>query len=132
MLRFDETLHEAAGHVVDREPDVFRRRQRERDLGGRAERIWATRLEGEETVVREGIHRMYEKQEDVFYYLTVMNEPYPMPAMPDGVKGGILRGLYRFKASPRKREKRKAHLFGSGAILNEVLKAQRILATWRR
>jgi pyruvate dehydrogenase E1 component len=78
-------------------------------------------------IVREGIHRMYEKQEDVFYYLTVMNEPYPMPAMPDGVKDGVLRGLYRFKASPRKREKRKAHLFGSGAILNEVLKAQKIL-----
>jgi pyruvate dehydrogenase E1 component len=78
-------------------------------------------------IIREGIYRMFEKQEDVFYYLTVMNEPYTMPAMPDGVKEGILKGLYKFKASERKAGPR-AHLFGSGTILNEALKAQEILA----
>ncbi len=80
-------------------------------------------------IIRDGIKRMYEDQESVFYYITVMNENYPMPAMPDGkdVKEGILKGLYRFKASSKKRAKLRAHLFGSGAILNEALKAQQIL-----
>ncbi len=78
-------------------------------------------------IIREGIYRMYEKQEDVFYYLTVMNEPYPMPPMPEGVKDGILRGMYRLKRSAKKRAARRAHLFGSGTILNEALKAQKIL-----
>jgi len=80
-------------------------------------------------IIREGIYRMYEKQEDVFYYLTVTNEFYRMPAMPRGVKAGILKGMYRFKAGPKKRGKARAHLLGSGAILNEVLRAQEILHT---
>ena len=78
-------------------------------------------------IIREGIRRMYEKQEDVFYYLTVENENYAQPAMPKGVKKGILQGMYRYKASSHKRAQLRAQLFGSGPILNEVLKAQKIL-----
>ena len=65
--------------------------------------------------------------EDIFYYLTVENETYPMPAMPEGVEQGILKGMYRFKTAAKKRTKLKAHLFGSGAILNKALEAQEIL-----
>jgi pyruvate dehydrogenase E1 component len=78
-------------------------------------------------IVREGIRRMYVEQEDIFYYMTVGNEQYPMPAMPEGVEDGILKGLYKFNASPKKRAKLKAQLFGSGAIMNKVLEAQQIL-----
>jgi pyruvate dehydrogenase E1 component len=70
---------------------------------------------------------MYEKQEDIFYYVTVMNENYAQPAIPgDDIKEGILKGLYKFRAS-KKRTTAKAHLLGSGAILNEALKAAEIL-----
>ncbi|MFC2139477.1 pyruvate dehydrogenase (acetyl-transferring), homodimeric type [Bacteroidota bacterium] len=78
-------------------------------------------------IIRDGIYRMYEKQEEVFYYLTVMNENYPMPPMPKGSKDGILKGMYKFKKSKKKEAKAKAHLMGSGTIMNEVLKAQEIL-----
>jgi pyruvate dehydrogenase E1 component len=78
-------------------------------------------------IVRDGIRRMYVEREDVFYYLTVENEQYPMPAIPAGAEEGILRGLYRFRASPQKRSQPKAHLFGSGAIMNKAMEAQRIL-----
>ena len=77
-------------------------------------------------IIRDGIRRMYEEQEKVFYYITVMNENYPMPAMPKGVKEGIIKGMYKFKASSKK-SKLKANLFGSGTILNEVIKAGEIL-----
>jgi pyruvate dehydrogenase E1 component len=78
-------------------------------------------------IVRDGIRRMYEEQEKVFYYITVMNENYAMPPMPEGVKEGILKGMYKFKASLKKTLKLKVNLFGSGTIMNEVLKAQEIL-----
>jgi pyruvate dehydrogenase E1 component len=78
-------------------------------------------------IIRDGIRRMYEEQEKVFYYLTVMNENYSMPPMPKGVKEGILKGMYKFKASSKKSLKLKAHLFGSGTIINEVIKASEIL-----
>jgi pyruvate dehydrogenase E1 component len=78
-------------------------------------------------IVRDGIKRMYVNQEDVFYYLTVENEPYPMPAQPEGSTEGILRGLYRFRPAAVDAPHR-AHLFGSGAILNSALRAQEILA----
>jgi pyruvate dehydrogenase E1 component len=80
-------------------------------------------------IIRDGIRRMYEEQESIFYYLTVENENYPMAPMPDGdgVKEGILKGMYKFRASGKKRAKLHAQLFGSGAILNEVLKAQKLL-----
>jgi len=80
-------------------------------------------------IIRDGIRRMYEEQEKVFYYITVMNENYPMPEMPkgEGIKEGIVKGLYKFKASEKKNLKLKAHLLGSGSLLNEALKAQEIL-----
>lgn len=78
-------------------------------------------------IVRDGLHRMYEKQEDVFYYITMMNEFYPMPAMPEGVEEQILKGMYRFKAADIKDSKARVTLMGSGTILNEVIKAQQML-----
>ena len=78
-------------------------------------------------IIREGIRRMYVEQEDVFYYLTVENDIYAMPEMPDGVEEGILKGMYKFKPSAKKRARLKAHLFGSGAIINSALKAQSLL-----
>jgi pyruvate dehydrogenase E1 component len=78
-------------------------------------------------IVEEGIRRMYKECESVFYYITVMNEQYDMPPMPDGAREGILKGMYRFKAADKK-AKHRAQLLGSGAILLEVLKAQQILA----
>jgi pyruvate dehydrogenase E1 component len=78
-------------------------------------------------VVREGIRRMYgENPEDVFYYLTLYNENLPMPAKPDGVEDGVIRGLYRYK--PAERGQRRVQLFGSGTILHQVLAAQELLA----
>lgn len=77
-------------------------------------------------IIREGIRRMYEEHESVFYYLTVMNENYSMPEMPEGSKDGILKGMYKLKSSASQ-HKLKANLLGSGAILNEVIKAQTIL-----
>jgi len=78
-------------------------------------------------IIEEGIRRMYVNGESVFYYITVMNEPYEMPPMPDGVQEGILKGMYRFKASDRPDGGPRAHLLGSGAILPEVLKAAAML-----
>jgi pyruvate dehydrogenase E1 component len=79
-------------------------------------------------LIREGIHRMYEQQERVFYYITLGNEPYEMPPMPEGAGDGILRGMYRFRRGERKKNWPRIHLLGSGAILNETLRAQAILA----
>ena len=81
-------------------------------------------------IIQDGIRRMYQGQESVFYYLTVMNEPYSMPAMPEGVKDGILKGMYRFKAAANGNAKLRAQLFGSGAILHEAIKAQALLAQY--
>jgi pyruvate dehydrogenase E1 component len=78
-------------------------------------------------VIQDGIRRMYVNQESIFYYLTVMNEQYAMPVMPDGCRDGILKGLYRFRAASKPDAKCRAQLFGSGAILPEVIKAQEIL-----
>ncbi len=78
-------------------------------------------------IVQDGIRRMYEKGEDVFYYITMYNEDYAMPPMPEGVTEGILRGMYKLKPAPAGDPV--AQLFGSGPILNEVLRAQEILAT---
>jgi pyruvate dehydrogenase E1 component len=81
-------------------------------------------------IIRDGIKRMYGAGEEAFYYLTVMNEQYDMPAMPKGVEEGIIKGLYRFRASEEKKAKARAQLLGSGAILNEVVKAQALLAKY--
>ncbi len=81
-------------------------------------------------IIQDGIKRMYEDGESIFYYLTVMNENYAMPAMPatPGVKEGILKGLYKFKPAAKKSAKLRAQILGSGTILNEAVKAQEILA----
>ena len=74
-------------------------------------------------IIRDGIRRMYVDQEDIFYYLTVHNESYKMPPSPDSVEDGILKGIYCLRRSTLGK-KASAHLFGSGPILNEALKAQ--------
>jgi pyruvate dehydrogenase E1 component len=79
-------------------------------------------------IIREGLRRMYELGENIFYYITVMNENYAQPPMPHGADEGILRGIYKFRSSSQTGKKTEAQLLGSGAILNEVLKAQKILA----
>jgi len=78
-------------------------------------------------IIEDGIKRMYVDGDSVFYYLTVMNEQYAMPEMPKGVKDGILRGMYKFRAAAKPKAALRAQLFGSGAILPEVIKAQEIL-----
>jgi pyruvate dehydrogenase E1 component len=76
-------------------------------------------------IVKEGMKRMFVDQEDLMYYITVLNEKYKMPKMPDGVEEGILKGMYRVRKSKKSGEK--INLFGSGAILNETLRASEIL-----
>jgi len=78
-------------------------------------------------IVRDGIKRMYHDREPIFYYLTVQNEPYPQPPMPEGVEEGVLKGLYKFRAADNPGKKPRVHLFGSGAILREAIGAQEIL-----
>jgi len=77
-------------------------------------------------IVQDGMRRMYQEGEDRFYYVTVYNEDYAMPEMPKGVEEGILRGIYKFRAADG--GKAIVHLFGSGPMLNEALRAQEILA----
>ena len=105
-------------------------------------------------IIADGLRRMYAEGEEIFYYLSLYNENYAMPPMPAGVEDGILKGLYKFKPGPHipgapvsdparsnsdERSTRrvgdrcsgvplKAHLFGSGPIINSALKAQEILA----
>ncbi len=78
-------------------------------------------------IVEDGIARMMGKGEDVFYYITLYNEAYPMPPMPGGARDGILRGAYLYRPAGR-RQARRATLLGSGPILREALRAQEILA----
>ena len=78
-------------------------------------------------IIQDGMRRMYVEQEDIFYYLSLYNENYEMPPMPEGIEQGILKGLYKFKAGPEKK-KLKAQIFGSGPIIRETLRAQQILA----
>jgi len=80
-------------------------------------------------IIQDGLRRMYAEQEDVFYYLTIYNESYDMPAMPEGVREGILKGLYPFKTVRPDGAQNTVQLLGSGVILREVLRAQEILAT---
>lgn len=80
------------------------------------------------TIVREGIRRMYEEQENIFYYLTVYNENYSHPKMPNDCDEGILKGMYLFKSASSELEKKYTgepiHLLGSGSIMQQVLEAQ--------
>jgi pyruvate dehydrogenase E1 component len=77
-------------------------------------------------IIREGIRRMYEEQQDVYYYITLMNENYPHPGMPDGAEQGIIRGLYLLKAGASAKGPR-VQLMGSGTILREVMAAADLL-----
>ncbi|MGQ9632658.1 MAG: pyruvate dehydrogenase (acetyl-transferring), homodimeric type [Bryobacteraceae bacterium] len=77
-------------------------------------------------IVQDGIRRMYQEQENLFYYLTVGNENYAQPPMPQGSQEGILKGIYRFRSAEQGLAA--VQLFGSGSILNEALRAQTILA----
>ena len=78
-------------------------------------------------IVADGLRRMYVEGEEIFYYLSLYNENYAMPPMPPGVEDGILKGLYKFRPGTAGK-KIKAHIFGSGTILQSAIKAQEILA----
>ncbi|MCE9613414.1 MAG: pyruvate dehydrogenase (acetyl-transferring), homodimeric type [Lentisphaerae bacterium] len=78
-------------------------------------------------IIQHGMHRMYAQGDDIFYYVTLMNENYAQPAMPEGCTDGILRGMYRFRASPLANATVRARLMGSGSIMNEALKAAALL-----
>src|SRR5439155_995691 len=77
-------------------------------------------------IVRDGIKRMLGDGEDIFYYLTLYNENYPQPAMPEGVEEGIVRGIYLFRPGEEGR-RRRVTLLGSGSIMRQVLRAQEVL-----
>jgi pyruvate dehydrogenase E1 component len=79
-------------------------------------------------LVREGIRRMFAEQQDCMYYLTLGNEPYPMPSMPQEVTEGIVRGMYCIRAADKTAMRGSATLLGSGALMNEALRAQELLA----
>ena len=82
-------------------------------------------------IIRDGIERMYGPEpEDCFYYITLYNENYPMPAMPDGVEDGIVRGLYRFQDAPAVANGggQRAQILASGTAMLAALDAQQILA----
>ncbi|HEV3073388.1 MAG TPA: pyruvate dehydrogenase (acetyl-transferring), homodimeric type, partial [Thermoanaerobaculia bacterium] len=102
-------------------------------------------------IIRDGLRRLYQEREDVFYYITLYNENYPMPPKPEGVDEGILKGLYKLRPAPpiatppseappaagKKAAGKpaapppaapRAHLLGSGSLLREALRAQEILA----
>jgi len=79
-------------------------------------------------IIQDGMRRMYQEQEDVFYYLTVMNENYAHPAMPEGAEAGIIRGMYLFNEGKTKSAKKPTvQLLGSGTILREVIAAAELL-----
>jgi pyruvate dehydrogenase E1 component len=78
-------------------------------------------------IVREGLRRMYEADEDLMYYLAVYNEPIPQPAKPDGVDEGIVKGLYRFQEAGNDRPRR-AQILGSGPMMPIALRAAELLA----
>jgi pyruvate dehydrogenase E1 component len=79
-------------------------------------------------IIQDGIRRMYGAGENVFYYITLGNENYPMPPMSKDSAEGILRGMYKLRPSDLKARGPKVHLFGSGSILREALRAQELLA----
>jgi pyruvate dehydrogenase E1 component len=80
------------------------------------------------TIIQDGLRRMVAEQEDVFYYLTLMNENYPHPAMPDGSAADILKGMYRFREGAKaKKGGLRVQLLGSGTIFREVIAAADLL-----
>ncbi len=79
-------------------------------------------------IVEDGLRRMYAEDENIFYYITLQNENYVMPAMPADAREGILRGIYRYKTSDIKKPKLSVQLFGSASIMLQTLRAQELLA----
>jgi pyruvate dehydrogenase E1 component len=79
-------------------------------------------------IVQDGLRRMYVENESIFYYLTLYNEDYAMPAMPEGAAEGILKGMYKVASREVTKARARAQLLGSGPILRQVLAAQEILA----
>ncbi|CAM3084250.1 Pyruvate dehydrogenase (decarboxylase component) E1p [Legionella steigerwaltii] len=77
-------------------------------------------------IIQNGLYRMYEKQENIFYYISVMNENYIHPDMPKGVEEGIIKGMYLLQES-KKKSKQHVQLMGSGTILREVIEAAKML-----
>ena len=79
-------------------------------------------------IIQDGLRRMLAEQEDVFYYITLMNENYTHPAMPEGAREQILRGMYLLHEGPKPRSKKpRVQLLGSGTILREVMAAAQLL-----
>jgi len=78
-------------------------------------------------IVQDGLRRMYAEQEDVYYYLTVMNENYRHPAMPEGAAPSIIKGMYLFAAGAKKSRAPRVQLLGSGTIFREVIAAAELL-----
>jgi len=78
-------------------------------------------------IIHDGMHRMVQEQENVYYYITSMNENYVMPAMPEGSEEGIKKGMYAFSTDKAKKGEDKVQLFGSGTILREVIEAAELL-----
>jgi pyruvate dehydrogenase E1 component len=78
-------------------------------------------------IIQDGMHRMYEKNEAIYYYITLQNEDYAMPPMPEGAKEGILKGIYKFRPAAQKLDKH-VQLLGSSSIMQQVMKAQEKLA----
>ncbi len=79
-------------------------------------------------ILEDGLRRMYRENEDVFYYLTLYNENYQMPPMPEGAREGILAGLYRLRPGEGAEGRPRVQLLGSGPLLREALRAQELLA----
>ncbi|SCW93401.1 MULTISPECIES: pyruvate dehydrogenase (acetyl-transferring), homodimeric type [unclassified Pseudomonas] len=78
-------------------------------------------------IIQDGMRRMYAENEDIFYYITVLNENYAHPAMPEGVEHGILKGMYRLSAPEKTVEGKHVQLMGCGSILQEVVAAAQLL-----
>jgi pyruvate dehydrogenase E1 component len=78
-------------------------------------------------IIQDGMRRMYQEQEDVYYYITVMNENYPHPALPEGVEKGILKGMYLFSEGKGRKNQPRVQLLGSGTILLEVIAGAELL-----
>lgn len=80
-------------------------------------------------ILHDGMRRMLEEQEDVFYYLTLMNENYAQPTLPDGAEDGVIKGMYRFHAQQASTDSAVVRLLGSGALLPEAMAAAELLAS---
>ena len=78
-------------------------------------------------IIQDGLRRMFKDQDDVYYYITLMNENYPHPAMPKGAEEGIRRGMYLFREGAGKKNAPRVQLLGCGTILREVIAAAELL-----